>query len=75
MEPGTLSAYLADLKTCDDRADIENKAREINNQGRGVVDLHMSDAGKDRVRRVEPTNKQPAKPAAPTIARFGRNRF
>ena len=75
MEPGTLSAYLADLKTCDDRADIENKAREINNQGRGVVDLHMSDAGKERVKRVEPTNKQPAKPSAPSIPRIGRNRF
>ena len=75
MEPGTLSTYMADLKTCDDKADIEDKARTINNQGSGVVDLHMSDAGKERVKRVEPANKQPPKPAAPTIARFGRNRF
>ena len=75
MEPGTLSTYMADLKTCEDKADIEDKARTINNQGSGVVDLHMSDAGKERVKRVEPTNKQPPKPAAPTIARFGRNRF
>jgi hypothetical protein len=75
MEPGTLSAYMADLKTCDDRADIENKARTINNQGSGVVDLHMTDAGKERVKRVEPSNKQPSKPSAPTISRFGRNRF
>lgn len=75
MEPGTLSTYMADLRTCEDKADIEDKARTINNQGSGVVDLHMSDAGKERVKRVEPTNKQPPKPAAPTIARFGRNRF
>lgn len=75
MEPGTLSTYMADLKTCEDKADIEDKARTINNQGSGVVDLHMSDAGRERVKRVEPTKKQPAKPAAPTISRFGRNRF
>jgi hypothetical protein len=75
MEPGTLSTYMADLKTCEDKADIEDKARTINNQGSGVVDLHMSDAGKERVKRVEPANKQPPKPAAPIIARFGRNRF
>ena len=78
MEPGTLTKYLNELKTCQDKDAIEDGAREINSKGNGVVDLHMSDAGKERVKNVPVGTHAAVKakmPTRPNIQKIGRNRF
>ena len=77
LEPGTLDKFMGDLATCDDPAKIQDAIRTIKKSGKGIVDIHLSDSGKETVKRVEvkPATAPKAQPQFSRPKMIGRNRF
>lgn len=80
MPTGTVTKYYSDLEKCVDKNAIVQGARFIKENGDGLIDISMTDAGKEKIKQVAPaaapapTNQvRPGVRVAPR--RVGRGRF